>query len=146
MGKKSFDVNKNKNSEDFRLSTLTPISLKIRPNVKPNEKDPYAVLRERLVDKDKEIDLLKKITQNFTHLNENRRKYMSPEPRVIMRERYNQTPTKNNSLSLMQHVYYSKSRPKPIQNNPILGYPTLNLSPDRRLANLGNLILNNSIK
>lgn len=146
MGKKSFDVNKNKNSEDFRLTTLTPISLRVRPIVKSIEKDPYAVLRERLIEKDKEIDLLKKITQNCTHLNENRRKYMSPEPRIVMQERHYKSPPKNGSFSLMHQVYYSKSRPKVIQNNPILGYPTLNLSPEKRLANLGNLILNSSIK
>lgn len=147
-GKRSFEVNKNKNSVDFRLSALTPISLKIRPTENFTVKDPCTALKEILIAKDKELETLKKVSQNFSQLNENRRKYMSPEPRSVLIEQHLPSPNKNSSYSLIHQEYYSKSRPKVIQNNPIIGYPTrtLNLTPDKRLANIGSLVFNSSYK
>jgi hypothetical protein len=73
---------------------------------------------------------------------------MSPQPRSVLREQHLPTPIKKSSYSLIHQEYYSKSRPKVVQNNPIIGYPTrtLNLTPDKRLANIGNLVFNSSFK
>ena len=139
IGVRRFKLNKNSNSNDFQLSP-EDMALRIEP---AEELDHIIRLKMILNQKDQELRQLQKITKNFEYLDANPRKYLSPSPNKIMQGRLlnpDEQPTHDLSSS---NIFYSKTKPKISETCPIVGYPTRSFSPNKRIAQYGNLVFNN---
>ena len=156
QGKKRFIFHKNKNSCDFALlsgdNSITDVprhNLDFRRNEKRNldfTGNYIGKLKELLNKKTKELEGLEKINNNMIDLkilrSHGKIKHIKREMNLTPEFQFNS----RNQVKNGQHKY-TKSNPKIFDSNPIVGYSTRKaLSPDRRLADYGNLIFNSSFK
>ena len=147
-GKKRFIFHKNNNSEGFNISEGRKVENEEYGVNNAEDSTSYIFkLKDLLYKKTKELQSLEKITNNMNNLKLIR---ASPTKLTSLRKEYNFTPDRRSGFSnsgLFFQQKYTKNNPKIFESNPIVGYSTRKaLSPDRRLANYGNLIFNNSFK
>jgi hypothetical protein len=147
VGKRRFVLNKNNNPADFHFNNQPERLEKLsKPSFSPTtQNDPIQRLKEILKQKDMELKTLKEITQNFNYLKDDpKRKFLSPQPQVVLRNRLSREQGLKNEETAEKNVFFSKSKPKVIETYPIVGYPTRSLSPDKRFVNYGALVFSKS--